>query len=86
MGFAEMTEIQATSLPLILAGKDVVGKAKTGSGKTVAFALGLLNRLDVERFRIQALVMCPTRELAEQVALEIRTAVSYTHLRAHETV
>jgi ATP-independent RNA helicase DbpA len=73
MGFSEMTEIQAKSLPLILAGKDVVGKAKTGSGKTVAFALGLLSRLNVERFRIQSLVLCPTRELAEQVAQEIRT-------------
>lgn len=73
LGFKEMTDIQAKSLPLILTGKDVLGKAKTGSGKTVAFALGLLNRLDVERFRIQTLVMCPTRELAEQVAQEIRT-------------
>lgn len=72
LGFSEMTEIQAQSLPKILAGKDVLAKAKTGSGKTVAFALGLLNNLDVERFRIQALVMCPTRELAEQVAQEIR--------------
>lgn len=72
LGFSQMTEIQAQSLPRILAGKDVVAKAKTGSGKTVAFALGLLNRLDVERFRIQTLVMCPTRELAEQVAEEIR--------------
>ncbi|MDC0603260.1 ATP-dependent RNA helicase DbpA [Aliiglaciecola sp.] len=72
LGFDSMTEIQAQSLPKILAGKDVLAKAKTGSGKTVAFALGLLNRLDVERFRIQALVMCPTRELAEQVAEEIR--------------
>jgi ATP-independent RNA helicase DbpA len=72
LGFEGMTEIQAQSLPKILAGKDVVAKAKTGSGKTVAFALGLLNRLDVDRFRIQALVMCPTRELAEQVAQEIR--------------
>ncbi|GAB5379421.1 MAG: ATP-dependent RNA helicase DbpA [Aliiglaciecola sp.] len=72
LGFASMTEIQAQSLPKILAGKDVLAKAKTGSGKTVAFALGLLNRLDVERFRVQALVMCPTRELAEQVAQEIR--------------
>ena len=72
LGFAQMTEIQSQSLPKILQGKDVVAKAKTGSGKTVAFALGLLNRLDVERFRIQALVMCPTRELAEQVAEEIR--------------
>ncbi len=73
LGFSEMTDIQAKSLPLILSGKDVVGKAKTGSGKTVAFALGLLNRLNVERFRVQSLVMCPTRELAEQVAQEIRT-------------
>ncbi|MBU2879544.1 ATP-dependent RNA helicase DbpA [Aliiglaciecola lipolytica] len=72
LGFEGMTEIQQQSLPKILAGKDVVAKAKTGSGKTVAFALGLLNRLDVDRFRIQALVMCPTRELAEQVAEEIR--------------
>lgn len=72
LGFSSMTEIQAQSLPKILAGKDVLAKAKTGSGKTVAFALGLLNRLDVDRFRIQALVMCPTRELAEQVAQEIR--------------
>ncbi|GAA0859474.1 ATP-dependent RNA helicase DbpA [Aliiglaciecola litoralis] len=72
LGFESMTEIQEQSLPKILAGKDVLAKAKTGSGKTVAFALGLLNRLDVDRFRIQALVMCPTRELAEQVAEEIR--------------
>ncbi|MFA3793137.1 ATP-dependent RNA helicase DbpA [Aliiglaciecola sp. SL4] len=72
LGFEGMTEIQQQSLPKILAGKDVVAKAKTGSGKTVAFALGLLNRLNVERFRVQALVMCPTRELAEQVAEEIR--------------
>jgi ATP-independent RNA helicase DbpA len=72
MGFKEMTEIQAMSLPAIIAGKDVVGKAKTGSGKTAAFGLGLLHNLKVKRFRVQALVMCPTRELAEQVALEIR--------------
>ncbi|MFT2089854.1 ATP-dependent RNA helicase DbpA [Paraglaciecola sp. 2405UD69-4] len=72
MGFKEMTEIQAMSLPAIIEGKDVVAKAKTGSGKTAAFGLGLLHNLNVKRFRVQALVMCPTRELAEQVALEIR--------------
>lgn len=72
MGFSQMTEIQAGSLPAILAGRDVVAQAKTGSGKTAAFGLALLQNLDVKRFRIQALVMCPTRELAEQVALEIR--------------
>lgn len=72
MGFKEMTDIQAQSLPAILEGKDVLAKAKTGSGKTAAFGLGLLHNLRVKRFRVQSLVMCPTRELAEQVALEIR--------------
>jgi ATP-independent RNA helicase DbpA len=72
MGFKEMTDVQAMSLPAIIAGRDVVAKAKTGSGKTAAFGLGLLHNLNVSRFRVQALVMCPTRELAEQVALEIR--------------
>ncbi|MFT6898665.1 MAG: ATP-independent RNA helicase DbpA [Paraglaciecola sp.] len=72
MGFSQMTDIQADSLPAILAGRDVVAQAKTGSGKTAAFGLALLQNLDVKRFRVQALVMCPTRELAEQVALEIR--------------
>ena len=67
-----MTDIQAKSLPLILDGKDVLAKAKTGSGKTVAFALGLLSNLNVKRYRVQSLVLCPTRELAEQVAQEIR--------------
>ena len=72
LGLTEMTEIQSLSLPAILAGKDVLGKAKTGSGKTVTFALGVLNALEVERYHVQALIMCPTRELAEQVAQEIR--------------
>lgn len=72
LGLTEMTEIQSHSLPAILAGKDVLGKAKTGSGKTVTFALGVLNALEVERYHVQALIMCPTRELAEQVAQEIR--------------
>lgn len=72
LGFTEMTEIQQQSLPVILSGKDVLGKAKTGSGKTVTFALGLLNKVKVEHYAVQGLVMCPTRELAEQVAQEIR--------------
>jgi ATP-independent RNA helicase DbpA len=72
MGYETMTPIQASSLPLILQGKDVIAKGKTGSGKTAAFALGLLNKLEVKRFTIQTLVLCPTRELAEQVAIEIR--------------
>lgn len=72
LGYREMTPIQAQSLPLILTGKDVIGQGKTGSGKTAAFGLGLLNKLDVKRFRVQSLVLCPTRELADQVAKEIR--------------
>lgn len=70
--YHHMTEIQAQALPAILQGQDVIGQAKTGSGKTAAFALGMLNKLEVKRFCIQALVLCPTRELAEQVAEEIR--------------
>ena len=72
LGYAEMTPIQAQALPPILSNKDVIAKAKTGSGKTATFALGLLNKLEVKRFRVQTLVLCPTRELADQVALEIR--------------
>ncbi|MFL7011425.1 ATP-dependent RNA helicase DbpA [Enterovibrio norvegicus] len=79
IGFETMTPIQAQSLPAILDGKDVIGQGKTGSGKTAAFGLGLLNRLDVKRFRIQTLVMCPTRELADQVAVEIRTLARGIH-------
>jgi ATP-independent RNA helicase DbpA len=72
LGYLAMTPIQAQSLPTILAGKDVIGQAKTGSGKTVAFGLGVLNKLDVKRYNVQSLVICPTRELADQVATEIR--------------
>jgi len=72
LGYQSMTPIQALSLPDILAGKDVIAQGKTGSGKTAAFGLGLLHSLEVKRFRIQALVMCPTRELADQVANEVR--------------
>jgi len=71
-GYAAMTPIQAQSLPHILAGKDVIAQGQTGSGKTAAFGLGLLQKLEVKRFRVQSLVLCPTRELADQVAKEIR--------------
>ncbi|CAH8225593.1 ATP-dependent RNA helicase DbpA [Vibrio aestuarianus] len=73
LGYTKMTPIQALSLPTILAGKDVIGQGKTGSGKTAAFGLGVLSNLNVKRFRVQSLVLCPTRELADQVATEIRT-------------
>jgi len=79
LGYRQMTPIQAQSLPLILAGKDVVAQGKTGSGKTAAFGLGLLHNLDVKKFRVQSLVLCPTRELADQVAKEIRKLARAIH-------
>ena len=79
LGYTEMTPIQAQALPPILANKDVIAQAKTGSGKTATFALGLLNKLDVKRFRVQTLVLCPTRELADQVAVEIRKLARGIH-------
>ncbi|MEZ8237003.1 ATP-dependent RNA helicase DbpA [Vibrio splendidus] len=79
LGYTEMTPIQALSLPTILDGKDVIGQGKTGSGKTAAFGLGVLQNLRVKRFRVQSLVLCPTRELADQVAKEIRTLARGIH-------
>jgi len=72
LGYAEMTPVQAQTLPILLRGKDVIGQSETGSGKTVAFALCILNKLRPEILSIQALVLCPTRELATQVAEETR--------------
>ncbi|WCE32439.1 ATP-dependent RNA helicase DbpA [Vibrio sp. SCSIO 43137] len=79
LGYSEMTPIQASSLPLMLSGKDVIGQGKTGSGKTAAFGLSLLTNLNVKRFRVQSLVLCPTRELADQVAKEIRKLARRIH-------
>ncbi len=71
-GYQQMTPIQSESLPAILAGRDVIAQAPTGSGKTAAFGLGLLHRLDPMLIRAQALVLCPTRELADQVGKQLR--------------
>ncbi|MFT5701260.1 MAG: ATP-independent RNA helicase DbpA [Desulforhopalus sp.] len=79
LGFLEMTPIQAESLPPILENRDVLAQAKTGSGKTAAFGLGLLSKLDVKKFRVQSLVLCPTRELADQVAKELRRLARAIH-------
>jgi ATP-dependent RNA helicase DbpA len=72
LGYLTMTPIQAASLPVALAGHDLIAQAKTGSGKTAAFALPLLTRLNPRRFAVQAMALCPTRELADQVTQEIR--------------
>jgi ATP-independent RNA helicase DbpA len=72
LGYTEMTPIQAASLPLALEGKDLIAQAQTGSGKTAAFGLALLAKLNPRWFAAQSLVLCPTRELADQVATEVR--------------
>ncbi|WP_312225194.1 ATP-dependent RNA helicase DbpA [Stutzerimonas nitrititolerans] len=72
LGYAEMTPIQAQSLPIMLKGSDLIAQAKTGSGKTAAFGIALLEPLNPRYFGCQALVLCPTRELADQVAKELR--------------
>ncbi|WP_266183678.1 ATP-dependent RNA helicase DbpA [Dyella humicola] len=72
LGFTEMTPVQAQSLPPMLEGRDVIAQARTGSGKTAAFGLSLLQSLDVDTIRLQVLVLCPTRELADQVSKAIR--------------
>ena len=77
IGYQEMTAIQQQSLPLALEGKDLIAKAKTGSGKTAAFSIPMLTRIRQRFFGCQALVLCPTRELATQVANEIRRLARY---------
>ena len=81
LGYLQMTPIQAASLPPALLGKDLIAQASTGSGKTAAFGLALLSRLNPRWFGVQSLVLCPTRELADQVATEIRRLA-----RAHDNI
>src|SRR5690606_2308933 len=77
LGYVAMTEIQRTALPPMLEGRDVVAQALTGSGKTAAFGLALLARLQAQQSRVQSLVLCPTRELADQVSKEIRALARF---------
>jgi ATP-independent RNA helicase DbpA len=72
MGYTTMTPVQAESIPHVLQGEDVLAQAKTGSGKTAAFGIGALHRLKTAQFDVQTLVLCPTRELSEQVSQEMR--------------
>jgi len=78
LGYAAMTPIQAQSLPPVLSGRDLIAQAKTGSGKTAAFGIGLLQKLNPAWFAVQGLVVCPTRELADQVANELRRLARFT--------
>ncbi|HKJ18756.1 MAG TPA: ATP-dependent RNA helicase DbpA [Xanthomonadales bacterium] len=72
LGFKKMTPIQAKSLPHVLGGRDLIARAKTGSGKTAAFGIGIIQSINPRFFGVQALILCPTRELAEQVGKELR--------------
>jgi ATP-independent RNA helicase DbpA len=72
LGYHQMTPIQAQSLPSVLQGRDLIAQAKTGSGKTAAFGIGMLSKINPAWFAVQGLVLCPTRELADQVANELR--------------
>jgi len=79
LGYLTMTPIQAESLPITLAGQDLIAQAKTGSGKTAAFGLPLLTKLNPKHMGVQAMVLCPTRELADQVTQELRRLARYMH-------
>ena len=79
LGFSSMTPIQQRALPSILDGKDVLAKAKTGSGKTAAFGLGVLQKIEIDGFKVGSLILCPTRELANQVSEELRRLSSHIH-------
>ncbi len=72
LGFASPTPVQAASIQPAVAGRDIIAMAKTGSGKTAAFGIGLIERLNIRHFAVQGLVLCPTRELADQVAKALR--------------
>ena len=78
MGYTSMTPVQAATLPAILQGRDVRAQAKTGSGKTAAFGIGLLHAIDSAQFQTQALILCPTRELADQVSNVLRQLARFT--------
>lgn len=77
MGFEEATPIQSQAIPVILEGKDIIGQSQTGTGKTATFGIPLLERINPEDRRLQALILCPTRELAIQVSEEFRKLLKY---------
>lgn len=79
MGFEVMTPIQEQAIPVLLEGKDVIGQAQTGTGKTAAFAIPMIERIDENIRRPQGIILCPTRELAMQAAEEIRRLAKYMH-------
>jgi ATP-dependent RNA helicase DeaD len=81
MGFEEPTPIQSQSIPYLMEGKDVIGQAQTGTGKTAAFGIPALEMLDVKSKKVQVVVLCPTRELANQVAEEMSKLAKYQNTK-----
>ncbi len=79
MGFEEASPIQAKAIPVQMEGLDIIGQAQTGTGKTAAFGIPLLQKIDPKNKKLQAIALCPTRELAIQVADEIRNLAKYMH-------
>lgn len=79
MGFENMTPIQAQAIPVMLDGRDLIGQAQTGTGKTAAFGIPVIQRIDPDNRGLQAIVLCPTRELAMQAAEEMRRFAKYMH-------
>lgn len=79
MGFEKLTPIQVQAIPYLLEGEDIIGQAQTGTGKTAAFAIPALQKLDPELRSLQTIILCPTRELAMQAADEIRSIAKYMH-------
>ena len=79
MGFEEASPIQAKAIPVMMSGCDLIGQAQTGTGKTAAFGIPLLEKIEPKNKKLQAIVLCPTRELAIQVAEEIRHLAYYMH-------
>ena len=77
MGFEEASPIQAQAIPVIMEGRDVVGQAQTGTGKTAAYSIPVLEKINPDLKKLQAVILCPTRELAVQVAEEIRRLAKY---------
>src|SRR5690554_1294769 len=77
LGYTELTPVQAAALPLLLDGQDIIAQALTGSGKTAAFGLALLAALQAEQTSLQSLVLCPTRELADQVSKDLRALARF---------
>ena len=79
MGFTEMTEIQEKAIPVMLEGHEIIAKAPTGTGKTCAFGIPLIEKVDPDLLQVQAIVLCPTRELCTQITEDLRNLAFFKH-------